>query len=107
MYKALVRMNLRRTLAALSSGDVEAVAAKFGSSSVFQFHGDHALGGELHGRDKVRAMFERTVRIFPGVQVIPLRIAVNGWPWKTLLATRFSVRAPLPDGTEYRNEGMQ
>lgn len=37
----------------------------------------------------------------------PLTITVSGWPWDTVAATRFSVRATLPGGAIYRNEGMQ
>jgi ketosteroid isomerase-like protein len=55
----------------------------------------------------VRALFERIFRLFPGISIEPVAIAVNSWPWNTLVATRFTVRADLPDGSRYRNEGMQ
>jgi len=107
MYKTLVRSKVRRTFAQISSGNYDKVLKAFGTSSVFCFYGDHALGGDLRGTDGVRAWFERVYRLLPGMTIEPVRIAVNGWPWNTLLATRFSVRAQLPDGSEYRNEGMQ
>jgi hypothetical protein len=34
-------------------------------------------------------------------------VAVSGWPGATVAATRFGVEATLPDGTAYRNQGMQ
>jgi ketosteroid isomerase-like protein len=107
MYKLIVRAIARRTFRRLSRGDLDGFMAVFGPSSFFCFHGDHALGGELRGAEAVRAVFERTLRLFPGITVEPVRIAVNGWPWNTLLATRFVVSAELPDGSRYRNDGMQ
>ena len=107
MYKAIVRLLARRTLARLSNGELDRFLLLFNESSVFCFHGDHALGGEVRGREAVRALFERVFRLFPSVRIEPIAIAVNGWPWNSLVATRFTVRAELPDGSEYRNEGMQ
>jgi ketosteroid isomerase-like protein len=107
MYKAIVRLLARRTFARLSRGELDRFLPLFTASSVFCFHGDHALGGELRGSDAVRALFERIFRLFPGIRIEPVAIAVNGWPWNTLVATRFTVRADLPDGSQYRNEGMQ
>jgi ketosteroid isomerase-like protein len=107
MYKALVRFRTRLTLRRLSNGELDKALTVFGPSSVFCFYGNHALGGELRGPAGARAFFERTFRLFPGITIEPVRIAVNGWPWSTLLCTRFRIRARLADGSDYRNEGMQ
>jgi ketosteroid isomerase-like protein len=107
MYKAIVRLLARRTFARLSRGELDRFLPLFTASSVFCFHGDHTLGGELRDPDAVRALFERIFRLFPGIGIEPVAIAVNGWPWNTLVATRFIVRADLADGSQYRNEGMQ
>src|SRR3954466_12886315 len=102
MYKAIVRLLARRTFARLSRGELDRFLPLFTPSSVFCFHGDHALGGELRGDEAVQALFERIFRLFPGIRIEPIAIAVNGWPWNTLVATRFTVRADLPDGSRYR-----
>src|SRR5438270_6322343 len=107
MYKAIVRLLARRTLARLSNGELDRFLMLFNESSVFCFYGDHALGGEVRGREAVRALFERVFRLFPSVRIEPIAIAVNGWPWNSLVATRFTVRAKLPDGSAYRNAAMQ
>jgi len=38
---------------------------------------------------------------------VPSTILVEGGPWRTRAASRFAVFATFPDGTPYRNEGMQ
>jgi ketosteroid isomerase-like protein len=107
IYHAVVRGILKRAYAELSAGRGARAAAQFAVDATFQFYGDHALGGELHGRDAIAAWFERLGGLFPDLRITPLRIVVNGLPWNTTAATRFRVSASLPDGRQYRNEGMQ
>ena len=47
------------------------------------------------------------LRRFPGIRIEPREVVVNGWPWNTVIATHLLISAPLPDGRQYRNEGMQ
>ena len=107
MYHAAVRFVARRAFRQLTDGDLDTFMRAFAPDAVFCFEGSHALGGELRGRITIRALAERQRRLFPGIDVEPRTIVVAGWPWDTLLVTRFMVRAPLPDGSTYRNEGMQ
>ncbi len=107
MYRFVVKQQLRRTLSRLSEGDYEAVLEKFGPSTVFEVAGDHELGGERHGVADAREVFERIFERFPDLQVQPKAVVVNGPPWNTTVATRFTARATLPGGEPYRNEGMQ
>jgi ketosteroid isomerase-like protein len=107
LYHAIIRMILRRALADISAGRTEALARQFRPDATFCFAGDHALGGELRGRAQIAAWFARIGRIFPGLTLTPLSIIVNGGPWNTTVATRFRVRATLPDGSAYANEGVQ
>ena len=71
------------------------------------FAGDHALGGERHGQEAVREWFREMLRLFPGIQIVPREVVVNGWPWNTVVATHLAISATRPDGRAYRNEGMQ
>jgi ketosteroid isomerase-like protein len=107
MYKFIVRQIVRRTFARLSAGDYEAVVKQFGPRSRFFFAGDHALGGERRGPDSVREWFREMFHLFPGIRIEPQDVVVNGWPWRTTVATHLAISATLPDGRPYRNEGMQ
>jgi ketosteroid isomerase-like protein len=107
MYHRIVRSKVRQAYRDISAGNYQPVVASFVPDIEFQFVGEHAMGGQLHGRDAVAAWFERVLRLFPGLQLVPQAIAVSGAPWNTVVATRFTVSAELPDGTPYRNEGMQ
>lgn len=107
MYHAVVRLIARRTFQDLSSGRIDRFMSRFDPQAVFCFAGQHALGGEVRGSAAIRAVFERMHRLLPGFEVEPVSMIVTGWPWKTLMGTRLVVRAQLPDGSAYRNAGMQ
>jgi ketosteroid isomerase-like protein len=107
MYHSIVRRIVRQGFQYLSLGEIEVVLKSFAPDITFCFLGTHALGGEQRGVPAVREYFKRIYRLFPGIQIEPQAIMVQGWPWDTLVTTRFIVRAPLPDGHTYTNEGMQ
>jgi ketosteroid isomerase-like protein len=107
MYGFVVKRIVRRILRRLSQGDYEPIVRQFGPQSRFVFSGDHALGGERRGQDAVRHWFQQMLQLFPGFQIVPQNVIVNGWPWNTVIANHFVVTAPRTDGREYRNEGMQ
>lgn len=107
MYHAVVRRMVRKTYRRLSHGDFDTVLRSFAPEAVFCFAGDHALGGELEGVGRIGVWFDRFRRLFPGIQLAPHTICVSGWPWDTVVATRFTVAAALPTGSQYGNEGMQ
>jgi ketosteroid isomerase-like protein len=107
MYRYLVGRRVRATYAQINRGDWGRVAGVFHPGAVFRCAGDHELGGERHGPDEIRAWFELVGRLFPGLELEPLTVVVAGWPWDTRVCVRFGARAELPDGSPYRNEGMQ
>jgi ketosteroid isomerase-like protein len=107
MYRFTVKRLLRRSYQRLSRGEYEPVVKQFGPSSRFVFSGTHALGGERIGAGQVSEWFQRLFRLFPGLRLEPQTVVVNGWPWNTVVATHFTVRATLSDGRLYSNEGMQ
>ncbi len=107
MYKLIVKRIVRRTFAGLSKGEYEPIVKQFRPESRFMFAGDHALGGERRGQEDVREWFREMLRRFPGIQIVPRQVVVNGWPWNTVIATHLMISAPRPGGREYRNEGMQ
>jgi ketosteroid isomerase-like protein len=107
VYKFIVKRIARRMFRRLSEGDYEPIVKQFTPQSRFRFAGDHALGGERRGQEAVRQWFREALRLFPGLQIVPQDVVVNGWPWDTVIATRLAISAPRRDGPEYRNEGMQ
>jgi ketosteroid isomerase-like protein len=107
VYKLIVRRIVRRSFARLSKGEYEPIVKQFRPQSRFMFAGNHALGGERRGQEDVREWFREMLRRFPGIQIVPRHIVVNGGPWNTVVATHLMISAPRPGGREYRNEGMQ
>jgi len=107
MYGFIVRRLVRRSFRRLSAGDYETVLKQFSPDIVFCFSGEHALGGELRGVEPTRRWFQRIYRLFPGIGFEPQAVVVNGWPWDTVVATRFRVRAWMSGDRPYSNEGMQ
>jgi ketosteroid isomerase-like protein len=107
MYKLIVKFMVRRNLRRVRKDQYEPIVKRFGPSSRFRLYGDHELGGERRGLEEVRAFFRRTFELFPDLHLIPIAVVVNGWPWNTVVATRFRAEASLPDGGRYLNEGMQ
>ena len=106
-YHAIVRRIVRNAFATISAGKTQGISRSFAPDAVFCFYGVHALGGELRGRPAIEAWFARTARLFPDLHVAPQHIVVNGGPWDTTVAARFTARATLPGGVSYRNQGMQ
>ena len=107
MFRAAVRRATRDVYRRLSEGDYDKVVASFAPTAVFSFRGDHALGGRLEDKELIARWFERLFRLFPDLHLDPEVILVNGFPWNTVVATRFTVTAKLPDGRPYFNHGMQ
>ena len=103
----MVRRVARGTYRALSRGDYERVLQSFAPNAILEFPGDHALSGTFEGRDAIRSWFERLYAIFPDLRIEPESILVNGFPWDTVVATRFTITATLPNGGPYVNHGMQ
>ena len=103
----MVRRIARRSYRALSRGDYEHVVRSFARDAVLSFPGEHALSGTFEGRDAIRKWFERLHAVFPDLRLNPETIVVNGFPWDTVVATRFTVSATLPNGRRYVNNGMQ
>lgn len=107
MYHRIVAASVRRGFQAMSRGDYQHVIRQFSPDIRFSFSGDHAMGGSFHGIAPVTAWFERTFRLFPGIQFEVVHITVKGLPWDTVVVTQFRIHARLRDGRSYENDGMQ
>ncbi len=107
MYYRIVRQTVEQGFQRLSQGDPEAILSKFAPSAHFRFLGDHAMGANLATPNAIRQWFERILRLFPGIQIVPSRVQVSGMPWNTLVMVQLAIHVPMPDGTSYENTGLQ
>ncbi|MEP7293827.1 MAG: nuclear transport factor 2 family protein [Chloroflexota bacterium] len=107
MYTRIVRQTVEQGFQRLSQGDPEAILSKFSPTTNFRFLGDHAIGANLSTPGAIRQWFERILRLFPGIEIVPSRVQVSGMPWDTLVVVQLAIRVPLPEGRSYRNTGMQ
>jgi ketosteroid isomerase-like protein len=107
MYQWIAKRQIRRGFQQISSGDYEALLPMFAANIHFTFAGNHALGANVHSREGTRQWFARVHKIFPGLKLEAKRIFVAGPPWDMVITTEFQVHDTLPDGTNYRNNGVQ
>lgn len=107
MLQRMIENKIRDGFRQISSGDFAPVLAQFSPSIHFSFMGNHAMGGEFHRRDTVQQWFERFHRLFPTLKIEARKVRVLGLPWNITAVTNFEVNYTLPDGTPYRNAGLQ
>jgi ketosteroid isomerase-like protein len=107
MYRMVVAAKTRATWRRIAAGDIDAAGEMADAGMQFRFVGDTALGADLRGRDAFLAWFRAARERLPGLTFEVHDVLVGGWPWNTRVAARLGISAPLPDGTTYRNEGVQ
>ena len=107
MYYRIVRQTVEQGFQRLSQGDPDAILSKFAPSAHFRFLGDHAMSANLSTPPAIRQWFERILRLFPGIQIVPADIKVSGMPWNTLVVVQLAIHVPMPDGQSYQNTGLQ
>jgi ketosteroid isomerase-like protein len=107
MYQMIVATKARATWRRIVAGDLEAAGGMADADMTFRFVGDTALGADLRGKDAFLAWFRSAAERLPGLTFRVDDVLVGGWPWNTRVAVRLAISAPLPDGTTYRNEGVQ
>lgn len=77
----------------------------FAADAHFVFPGRHSFAADLRDPEQIRAWFERFVGLGP--HFVIKDVIASGPPWNMRIGVRFSDRIALPDGGDYRNEGMQ
>jgi ketosteroid isomerase-like protein len=107
MYQLIFKQQVAKGFQNISHANFDEVLKLFAPDIHFTFVGDHALGGSWRDRNIVKQWFDRVHRLLPDLQLRPLHIQVSGWPWDVTAITQFEVRAALPDGSLYRNQGIQ
>ena len=103
----IVASKARATWRRIAEGDLEAASDMAHADMRFGFIGHTAFGADLRGKDAFLAWFRAAAERLPGLTFQVHDVLVGGWPWNTRVAVRLAISAPLPDGTTYRNEGVQ
>ena len=107
MYQQIAKQKIRQGFKDISSANFHPLLKQFAPDIHFTFAGNHALAGEFHDREAVRAWFNRIHRLFPHLQLVADRIFVSGPPWDMVVTSQWTVSDTLPDGHVYRNHGVQ
>lgn len=107
MYQLIAKQKIRQGFKDISAANFDSLLKQFAPDIHFTFAGNHALAGEFHDRESVRAWFSRVHRLFPRLQLVPNHIYVSGAPWDMVVTSRWTVSDTLPDGHVYHNRGVQ
>jgi ketosteroid isomerase-like protein len=91
----------------MAAGDLAAAGELAHPDVRFRFVGPTALGADLEGKEAFLAWLQATGERLPGLSFEVEDVLVGGWPWNTRVAVRLIVTASLPDGSTYRNHGVQ
>ncbi|GAB3822012.1 nuclear transport factor 2 family protein [Kribbella italica] len=103
MYHRFVAAQVRKAFAEITAGNWEAMVRGMAPEFTYRFYGDHALSGERHTHDALRAWWRRAFRLMPETRFTVNDVLVAGWPWNTRVATAVTVDVGLVDGTTYQN----
>ena|SRR6266700_3876679 len=118
MYKAAVRMLIRRNIRLLSEGQYKPTLAMFTDDAAVTFPGQNRWSREHRtlrrgrsafathrGRDEIESFLQHLVD--HGIQMQVEDILVNGPPWNTRAAVRVHEWIPGADGNDiYANRGV-
>lgn len=105
MINFVLRPRIVSVFDMISRRDIDQVVAGLAADVHHWFAGSHALGGERHDRDAVRAWFERLFRLYPELTFDVTRVSSAGWPWALQVAVEWVAMATPLHGPTYRNRG--
>jgi predicted ester cyclase len=88
IYRWMVRRGARAGWQRLSDHRVDDLP--LAADVHFVFLGDHALSADLHGPDALRGWLHDLFVRFPRLRFEPEEMIVEGGPWSTRVATRYS-----------------
>ena len=105
MYSWIVGRIVRALIGRLNAGDKPALMRGFADDAHLVFPGDSSFAGDYHPKREIEGFMDRFLALGPSFVVHDVGAA--GPPWNLRVFFRFSDRIPIPDGGEYRNEGME
>lgn len=103
MYRRFIAMKVRQSFAEITAGNWEPAVAIMAPEFTYVFYGDHALSGERHTPEALRAWWSRATHLIPNPQFTVDDVLVVGYPWSTRVATAVTVTATVPGGHRYHN----
>jgi ketosteroid isomerase-like protein len=106
MYHAIVRRQVTRVFAAVSSGEAGPVLDGLAPDFEHFFLGDHALGGSRRTLVKTRLWYERLYRLLPDISFDIRNIRISGPPWNTLVAVDWMESNSGTDGVRTFTPGV-
>ena len=106
LYRWIARQMARRAFRHYSRGDYEPIISSCADDMTFRTPGRGALGGTRHSRDGVMQLFDRLYRLFPDHRFEVHKIWVDGPPWNTWIAARWTRHATTQSGEPFRDDGM-
>lgn len=106
MYHRIVERIARRNFDLVNDHDYEPLLASCVPDIHHRFGGDHALGGQRHDVDALRAWFRRLGRLCPTLRLRVSDVWVKGLPHDTTILMRWDATQDMPDGSAYTNHGV-
>jgi ketosteroid isomerase-like protein len=106
MYGSIVARIARKNFLRVNRKDFDGLLADCAPTIHHRFGGRHALGGERHDREALRAWFDRLGRLGRHLTLTVEDVWVKGLPNDTTIIVRWSAIDVLPDGAPYRNRGV-
>lgn len=106
MYTFIVKSRLRKAIAGLNAGHIDAITETLSTDAEHYFMGEHALGGTRRTPRAIYNWYERLLRLLPDIHFELGRIDVQGWPWDTLAVLHWRESNTGTDGVRASNEGV-
>jgi hypothetical protein len=106
MYHAIVARKLRLAFEDINAGRFDGLPEAFAPRHRHVMAGQHALGGERHGRASTTRWYMRLKRLLPGLAFDVRDIVVRGFPWRTVALVTWDDRFRLPSGAVGTNHGV-
>jgi len=79
VYSLIVKKEIRRSFDHVNNQRWDDAAKGLTPNAYHWVAGDHALGGERHGKQSVKQWFERMGRVFPKLHIDIEQVEVTGW----------------------------
>jgi ketosteroid isomerase-like protein len=107
IYSYVVEKSIRQSFDDVNNHRWSDAVKGLSPNAYHRVAGDHALGGERHGKLAVQKWFERMGRVFPDLYIAVDEVWVSGWPWNTTVFVKWGATAKLLDGqSSYVNNGV-
>jgi ketosteroid isomerase-like protein len=105
LYRSAVRTILRRNVARIQAGELAVATRVFTPDVHFVFPGESSWKADIRSREGVVAWERRFLEA--GLRLKTKEILVDGPPWETRIALRFTDQLVTPDGDRaYENAGV-